>query len=421
MLKNKKAFLPIVLTVPMLIVIAVIIGLLFLGTYGLIYFLSKYALMLAGLFILVISLITITTGQSETSKKFAFFFMIVGVILLLIPVFGLQQSVFGYKHNYYIYDSDGVVKGTAVNPGIFGVFFPKQNVWNVEKSYYTPGETVKVNVGVFKIFAGRELEYYKVCYKGPISKCFDFTSLAKSSPNALDFYVSFSAPSTTGKYEVYDKWKHSGLSEVSSEESDSVDYFEVKKEITECPEGKCGNPQVYKWYETSVGKGYCDRKECWRFSSPPTCSKSTYYQYQMHCPSGTVIQGKNTNIEDWQSSGCSSCVVVSPPQDDTGQFNETGCTVDATLTCQDGSTIIYQKCVNGVLRDTGNSCAEGQGGEYGGGSGGRGGGGGVGGGSGGTSEQGEYLPYFIVGIAAVIIIIFFIIRKKKMQMHMHRR
>jgi len=95
MINNKKGFFPAIsltLTVGTLIVIAIIVALLFGGTYGILYFIGKYALTIAGLFLLVTALVL---GIKTKSKTFPVLFGLIGVVLILAPFIGLQQSIFG--------------------------------------------------------------------------------------------------------------------------------------------------------------------------------------------------------------------------------------------------------------------------------------------------------------------------------------
>ncbi len=351
-LKNNRGMFNIVLSVGVLIVIAVIIFLLLSSVFGILFFIKNNSLMIVGIFLLVFAFIG---SMKNWNKKLLLFLSIVGIIFILISALGFQNTFLGTGNTQYIYDNGEVITGTTTTYGILNLVpSEKQNIFSLEKNIYTPGETIKATIGIPSTFSGKSIEYYKVCYIGASSKCYDFTSLVKSSSNPLSVKVTLSAPSTLGNYKLCDKVKYVDKSEMDLCVGD-LKEFEVKKTITTCPSGDSEILGVYKWYEVTINnqieKGYCDRKLSWEFSSPPVCTKTTTYYYKMSCPVGSIIENKETNVESWQTKGCSKCVVT-VESDNT----LTSCMSDVVLDCGDGHSIIQQQCVNGELINTAEEC-----------------------------------------------------------------
>lgn len=359
---NKKGIVPVIgitITTGILIVAAVILLLLLGGLFGLLFFIKTYALALVGIFLLVMALIG---GLKKWNSKLIIVLLILGVLLVLISSLGYQNTILGKGATQYIYDNGEVVSGSVESFGLYNLLpSAKQNIWNIEKDIYTPGETIKTSVGITTIGLGttvsKDIEYYKICYKGLSSKCYDFTTLIKSASNPLSVNFQLTAPSTTGSYVLYDIWKQIGKTEISS--LGVQDHtFVIQSVITTCPNGACNNPQITNYYDINGERGYCEKKECWSFSSPPTCSKQINYKYKMSCPTGSFIEGKETNVESWQTSGCSRC--VNPPAstipEPINTTLPTGCISDVILTCENNQSITTQSCSSGVLVNTGNQC-----------------------------------------------------------------
>ena len=171
------------------------------------------------------------------------------------------------------------------------------------------------------------------------------------------FDTTFIAPSPAGSYRTtYDVF--AGNTKLISE----AYVFDVGS--TQCPAETCNDYS----FVGNIDNGKTYVKECYKYSSYPTCTQSIVQHRKTECNTGYIVSGSNTNL--YENGVFKSCVLEQQPIQcnnngvcDNGETpsncasdcNDDGLTCE-TLDCNDSNACTADSCANNACVNTVNTC-----------------------------------------------------------------
>lgn len=261
---------------------------------------------------------------------------------------------------FSFYDrSMGMVTTTVNTCGFFcKLFGTHQQTFVLSKSGYKLGETVTATSSYACFNQNPRTVDITLNIDGPNSGTqLHYSATASQRGVVYDKTVTF-VPMVEGTYHVTHSWECDG--DLDTLVSDPVQTFTVVRQITSCPAPKfvrqeedyaMENQKPHAAYFKTIWEKYT--------LTSGTCVRSEYAQsYMTVCNNDYVVQGTDSETSD----GYKNCVlaVQEQPSPLEATQNQQTCNGDISVTCNDGSTVVAQKCVNGNFQDTGSTCPIGQ-------------------------------------------------------------
>jgi hypothetical protein len=365
--KNGQIQIMATLTTAMIIVVAVIIGILMLGIAGLFAYFTDNVLMLAGAFVLVITLVygTKSVFEDPSNRKVSLLLLgiLLGVTLIIINNVNYQST----SPYVFIDKNVGLVSAETKPCGFFCKYFALQNVALTKKTFVI-GEDVNVNLKWTCPVSGSKTNLYGTLHINGASNTWMPFQLLNIQPNTLVSYNMKFNPSKEGSYFIYSCILCDGMTEEICDkdfyESSGETKIQVQKQFTSCPakafvtyehdynleqqnygtRGSTDHAYIYALYDVyNLVNNQCQKSQ----------EKGSYFTL---CNNGFVVEGTTEE----RVEGIKKC--IANPNIDTTDPNAglSMCNGDITQKCPDGSSITAVKCTNGEPEITSAKCANNQ-------------------------------------------------------------